>query len=125
MKNPQDFCTQNGSVLLPFLMKFMEEKIMSKPKSLAEQIEEIEAAQEKLSDYEKLFDKACQINFGCNAKTIRKVLDNSEEPCSSFETKMRTFFCLKTDKDVADFVAVMCTESSLNFFKNKRGENNV
>ena len=98
---------------------------MSKPKSLAEQIEEIEASQEKLSSYEKLFDKACQINFGCNAKTIKKILDNSEEPCSNFETKMRTFFGLKTDKDVADFVAVMCTENSLNFFKNKRGEDNV
>ena len=67
---------------------------MSKPKSLAEQIEEIEASQEKLSSYEKLFDKACQINFGCNAKTIKKILDNSEEPCSNFETKMRTFFVL-------------------------------
>ena len=98
---------------------------MSKPKSLAAQIEKIEAAQEKLSGYEKLFDKACQINFGCNAKTIKKVLDNSEEPCSSFETKIRTFFGLKTDKDVANFVAVMCTENSLNFFKNKRGEENV
>ena len=98
---------------------------MSKNKSLAEQIEEIEASKEKLSDYEKLFDKACQINFGCNAKTIRKIIDNIEEPCSSFETKMCTFFGLKTDKDVADFVAVMCTENSLNFFKNKRGEDNV
>ena len=98
---------------------------MSKPKSLAEQIEEIEASQEKLSSYEKLFDKACQINFGWNAKSIKKILDNSEEPCSNFETQMRTFFGLKTDKDVADFVAVMCTENSLNFFKNKRGEDNV
>ncbi len=98
---------------------------MSKTKSLAEQIEEIESAQEKLSGYEKLFDKACQINFGCNAKTIKKALINSEEPCSNFETKMRTFFGLKTDKDVAEFVAVMCTESSLNFFKNNRREESI
>ena len=98
---------------------------MSKNKSLAAQIEEIEASKEKLSSYEKLFDKACQINFGCNAKTIKKSLENSKESCSYFETKLRTFFGLKTDKDVADFVTIMCTENSLNFFKNKRGEENV
>lgn len=98
---------------------------MAKPKSLAEQIEEIEASQEKLSSYEKLFDTACKINFNCNAKTIKKIIENSEEPCSSFETKMRTFFGLKTDKDVADFIAIMCTESSLNFFKNNREGGNV
>lgn len=93
---------------------------MSKNKSLSDQIKEIEVSKEKLSDYEKLFDKACQINFGCNSKTIRKIIENGEASRGDFESKMRTFFGLKNDKDVADFVAVMCTESGLNFFKNKR-----
>lgn len=93
---------------------------MSKTKSIAEQIEEMQAANAKLSDYEKLFDKACQLNFNCNAKSIKKILLNNEEPCSNFETKVRSFFGLKTDVDMADFIAIMCTESSLNFFKNKR-----
>ena len=103
----------------------MEGNILSKSKSLAEQIEEIEAAQKKLSSYEKIFDKACQINFGCKAKTINNLLNNNEESCSNFETKMCKFFGLKTEKDVADFIAIMCTESSLNFFKNKKENDNV
>ena len=45
---------------------------------------------------------------------------NNEDPCSSFETKMRSFFDLKTDADMADFIATMCTESTRNFYLNKR-----
>ena len=73
---------------------------MSKAKSFAEQIEELQATSEKVSGYEKLFSKACEINFGCNAKSIKKMLENNEEPCSNFETKMRSFFGLKTEKDI-------------------------
>ncbi|SHI97044.1 hypothetical protein SAMN02745229_03913 [Butyrivibrio fibrisolvens DSM 3071] len=92
---------------------------MSKTKSFAEQIEELQASNEKVSEYDKLFSKACEINFGCNAKTIKKMLNNSEEPCSNFETKMRSFFGLKTDKDIANFISIMCTENSRNFYRNK------
>lgn len=98
---------------------------MSTSKSLSAQIKEIEAAQEKLSNYEKLFDKACLINFNCNAKNIKKLLNKNEETCSDFEKKIRTFFNLKTDKDIAEFLTVMCTENSLNFFKNKREEDSL
>lgn len=104
--------------------KKRRKEIMSK-NSLVDQVIEAQTALEKLNNYEKLFDKACKISFGYNSKTIKKIIENNEEPCSSFESKMRTFFGLKTDKDVADFVAVMCTENSLNFFKNKRVEESV
>lgn len=96
---------------------------MAKQKTIAEQIEEMQEANKKLSDYEKLFDKACQINFGHSSKTILKCLTNDEEPCSNFETKIRNLFGLKTEKDMADFVAIMCTEQNLNYFKTNR-ENN-
>lgn len=97
---------------------------MSKAKTIAEQIEEMQEANKKVSDYEKLFSKACEINFGCNAKTIQKMLNNSEEPCSNFETKMRNFFGLKTEKDMADFIAIMCTEQNRNLFKNNKESDN-
>ena len=93
---------------------------MSKAKSFAEQIEELQATSEKVSSYEKLFSKACEMNFGCNAKSIKKMLETNEEPCSSFETKMRSFFGLKTEKDMTDFIAIMCTEHNLNYFKSNR-----
>ena len=98
----------------------LEEIYMSKQKSITEQIEELQEANKMLSNYEKLFDKACQINFGCSSKSIKKILMNNEDPCSSFEAKMRSFFCLKTDADIADFIATMCTESTRNYFLNKR-----
>ena len=104
----------------PQNIQFTEEILMSKAKSFAEQIEELQATSEKVSGYEKLFSKACEINFGCNAKSIKKMLENNEEPCSNFETKMRSFFGLKTEKDIADFVAIMCTEHNLNYFKTNR-----
>ena len=46
---------------------------MSKSKSFAEQIEELQATSEKVVGYEKLFSKACEMNFGCNAKTIKNI----------------------------------------------------
>lgn len=97
---------------------------MSKSKSFAEQIEELQATSEKVVGYEKLFSKACEMNFGCNAKTIQKILNNSEEPCSNFETKMRNFFGLKNDNDMADFIAIMCTEHNRNLFKNNKKSDN-
>ena len=98
----------------------LEEIYMSKQKSITEQIEELQEANKMLSNYEKLFDKACQINFNCSSKSIKKILMNNEDPCSSFEAKMRSFFCLKTDADIANFIATMCTESTRNYFLDKR-----
>ena len=95
---------------------------MSRQKSITEQIEEMQNANKLLNYYEKLFDKACQLNFGCSSKAIKKSLLNSEEPCSSFETKMRSFFGLKTDRDMKDFIRIMCTETTLNFYRNKLAE---
>ena len=93
---------------------------MSKPKSLTEQIEEMQEANKALAEYEKLFDKACQINFSCSSKSIKKILINKEEPCSNFQTKICSFFNLETENDMAEFIAIMCTENSRNYFFSKR-----
>lgn len=93
---------------------------MSKTKSISEQIEEMQKANERLKEYEKLFDKACQINFGSSAKTVEKKMQNSMEPRTNFENKIRTFFGLKTEQDLKEFVRIMCTESTLNFYRKKR-----
>lgn len=45
---------------------------MSKKQSLTEQLEELQNAADQLTEYQKLFDKACQINFGMSAKAIKK-----------------------------------------------------
>ena len=92
---------------------------MAKNKSLAMQIEEIIGSQEKLADYEKLFDKACQINFDCSAKNLKKILEKNEKPCTNFESKICTFFGLKNEKEMDLFFQIMCTESVLNYYRNE------
>lgn len=94
---------------------------MAKQKSIAEQVEEMQEANKKLADYEKLFDKACQINLGITAKSIQKILQKKEESRSNFEAKIRTSFGLKTDQDLAKFIAFLCNEKTINAFKNYSG----
>ena len=93
--------------------------------SLAEQLEELESAANQLNDYQKLFDKACQINFGMTAKSIQKLTENNTENISDFERKISNFFGLKTAADKADFISVMCSESSRKFFRTKREADEV
>ncbi len=51
----------------------------SKFKNLSLQIQEMEEANSRLSEYEKLFEKACQINFGMSPKAIRKLISENQE----------------------------------------------
>lgn len=97
---------------------------MSKKITITEQIAELQEENERLKELEKLFDKACQINFGYSAKNIRKMIEKSEDPCSNFETKMRAFFGLKTDKDLANFISLICTESCLKYYRDNTSETN-
>lgn len=93
---------------------------MSKQKSIAEQITEIQEANQKLSAYEKLLDKAIQIRFGQTSKAIKKLLLKKEESHSDFETTICKFFLLKTEEDKKEFISLMCTESSKNYYNCKR-----
>ena len=93
---------------------------MSKQKSITEQIEELQASNKKLTDYEKLFDKACLLNFGCSSKNIQKIILNNEEPCSNFETTVRTFFGLQTSADIGAFISIICTAKIRNFFEQQK-----
>ncbi len=43
-------------------------------KNLTQQIEELESENKRLRELEKLFNKAVQISFGSDEKTIKKAL---------------------------------------------------
>lgn len=92
---------------------------MSKQKTITEQIEEMQKANKKLADYEKIFDKLCLINFGFSAKLIRKMAEEHTENCSDFEQKISSYFGLKTPSDKDNFLSIMCSNSSKNFFNSK------
>ena len=85
-------------------------------KTINEQIVELQSENDRLKKLQKLFEKAVKDDFGVDTKTIQKKLGNSID----FEAKITAYFDLKTPQDFEDFLAVFCSENSLNYFKNHR-----
>ena len=80
----------------------------------------MQQANEKLAAYEKLLDKAIQIRFEQTPKAIKTLLLKKEDSHSDFETTICNFFLLKTEEDKKEFISLMCTESSKNYYNCKR-----
>ena len=91
-------------------------------KTIQEQIAEMENRCAKLEELQKLFEKAVKMQYGIDAKKLKKIVENSTEISSDFEKKIVSYFGLKSAKDYEDFLAVFCTDSSLNYFTTKRDE---
>lgn len=91
-------------------------------KTIQEQIAEMEARCSQLEELQKLFEKAVKNEFGIESKKIHKILENGNDITSDFGKKIATHFGLKTKEDYADFLNVFCTESSLDYFIQKRSE---
>lgn len=85
-------------------------------KTISDQIIELQAENEQLKKLRKLFEKAVKDEFGMDIKTVHKNLDNSID----FKSKIAAYFDLKTPQDFEDFLAIFCSETSLNYFKNHR-----
>ena len=79
-------------------------------KTINEQIVELQSENDRLKKLQKLFEKAVKDEFGIDK------LGNS----SDFESNIAAYFGLKTPQDFEDFLAVFCSETSLNYFKNHR-----
>ena len=85
-------------------------------KTINEQIAELQSENDRLKKLQKLFEKAVKDEFGIDTKTIHKKLGNS----SDFESKIAAYFDIKPTQDFRDLIAVFCSETSLNYFKNHR-----
>jgi len=90
--------------------------------TITEQIHELEQENANLKELQKLFEKAVKMQYGVDAKKLKKIVENSTDSTSDFEKKIVAFFGLKTAKDMEDFLSVFCTDSSLNYFNSKRAE---
>lgn len=90
--------------------------------TITEQIHELEQENANLKELQKLFEKAVKMQYGMDAKKLKKLVENSADLASEFEKKIVSYFGLKTAKDFEDFLSVFCTDSSLNYFNTKRGE---
>lgn len=80
--------------------------------SITEQIIALEDENKRLKEQEKLVSK------------IRSLVVENDSACASsesiFEKKIANYFGLKSDSDRADFLRIMLSESSLNFFNKQR-----
>ena len=94
-------------------------------KTIQEQITEMETRCAQLEELQKLFEKAVKNEFGMEAKKIHKILENGNEKTSDFESKIASYFDLKTSQDFNNFLSIFCTENSLNYYNKKRSENIV
>lgn len=90
------------------------------PKSITEQIEDLQNENLRLKEFEKLFEKAVRNEFGIGSKTIKKILKKDTENASEFEREICAFFGLESEDDKTTFLAIMCSDSSLRFFNAKR-----
>lgn len=86
------------------------------PKTITEQIEDLQNENAHLKELEKLFDKACKIEFGTSAKSIKKMLKYPAENRSDFELKICSYFQLNSEEDKAAFLSIMCSDSSFRYF---------
>lgn len=92
-------------------------------KSITEQIEQLQAENNRLREFEKLFEKALKKEFGIGKKEIEKKISAIEKP-SNFENQLCDYFGLISEHDKSDFLSIMCSESSLKFFLGKRDKIN-
>lgn len=90
-------------------------------KSITEQIADLQSENERLKELQKIIDKAIKNEFGIDTKKIHKIIENQND----FETKISSYFGLKTSADYDDFLSIFCTESSLNYYNTKRNNDNV
>ncbi len=93
-------------------------------KTITEQIEDLENENRHLKELQTSFEKMVKVWYGTDAKTIQKLLENAEQPTDDFCRKIISYFGLKTQNDLTDFITVFCTKSSIDFFKKNRDKTN-
>lgn len=93
---------------------------MAKP-TLQDQIAAMETRCRKLEELQKLFDKAVKNEFGIEPKKLHQIINSSQPSISNFDQKIRSFYQLNSNDDLADFIRIFCSESCLNYYKKNRG----
>lgn len=92
-------------------------------KSISEMIADLQNENDRLKELDKLFEKAIKSEFGCDRKTIHKMMKNTDHIQIDFEKKIITYFSLKTASEMEEFLSVICSENTLNYFNNKKAGN--
>ena len=103
-----------------------------KPLSFLEQAQELERENkrlhESLNNYQKLADAVLKAELNMDLKSVKKALENSGDSHSNesiFAAKICEYFGLKTVSDLEDFLRIMLSSSSLNYFNKSRQNDEV
>lgn len=106
-----------------FSIKIHQEKENYMSKSITEQIADLQNENDRLKELDKLFEKAIKTEFGCDRKTIKKMMKNTDHIQSDFEKKIINYFNLKTASDMEEFLSIILSENTRNYFNNKKSGN--
>ena len=85
-------------------------------------IEEIAILQQENNHFKELdkeFEKMIKIEFNTSKKAINNSIDFTKK-YSNFTKELCRAFNLKSTEDLESFLHIMCQESSVNYFNNKR-----
>lgn len=85
------------------------------PKSITDQIEDLQNENLRLKEFEKLFDKAVKKTFGIDSRSIRKRLSKGAENTSEFERKICHYFDINTDEEKTAFLEILCNDENLRY----------
>ena len=103
-----------------------------KPLSFLEQAQELERdnkrLRESLNNYQKLADAVLKAELNMDLKSLKKALANSGDSHSNesiFAAKICEYFGLETEADLEDFLRIMLSPSSLNYFNKLRKNDEV
>ena len=103
-----------------------------KPLSFLEQAQELERdnkrLRESLNNYQKLADAVLKAELNMDLKSVKKALTNSGDSHSNesiFAAKICEYFGLETEADLEDFLRIMLSPSSLNYFNKLRKNDEV
>lgn len=92
---------------------------MAKP-TLQDQIAAMETRCRKLEELQKLFDKAVKNEFGIEPKKLHQIINNTQPSISNFDQKIRSFYHLNSNDDLADFIRIFCSKSCLDYYQKSR-----
>lgn len=86
--------------------------------SITEQIEALEAENNRLKNLERILDKFIQVEYGTSSKNIHKIIKNYSKEKLDFAEKISNFYGLESAEDYNDFLEILCSEKFAENFRN-------
>ena len=85
-------------------------------KTITEQIADLEQENQKLREFQKLFDKAVKLEFGISTKQLHNLIETQTDFITVFVSKLASYFNLETSEDLDKFIEIFCNEPTLNHY---------